>query len=70
MKVFVCAIAVVLACCLLGIIFIILAKHGKRSGRLKDTYKNLSWLFFYIAIGVTIGAASVYFMLIPLGSLK
>ena len=61
MEVFVYAVAVVFICCLLGIGFLILSKIAKVRERLY-TYRNLSWIFFFIAIGVAIGTVAVYFI--------
>ena len=61
--VFVGAFVVAFIFCLLGVSFLILAKYGKINGERKRICKIHSWLSFYTAIGIVIGAAIVYFML-------
>jgi len=61
MKVFVYAAAVALICYLLGVVFLILARGAKGRERF-DTCKNLSRIFFCIAIGVTISTTTIFLM--------
>ena len=62
-SVFVVAFAVALLFCLVGAVFFTVAKYGKVGENYKRICIVFSWVFFYIAIGVAIGDAIVYFML-------
>lgn len=68
--VFVGTFAAALLFCLLGVLFLLLAKYGKGNEERKRICNVHSWIFFYIAIGIVISAVIVYLMLNYNGSLN
>jgi len=63
MKVFVCSITIAIVFVLLGIAFYIIARRVTRQKEKEHKFKLLSWISFYVAVGVVIGSSIVFIML-------
>lgn len=70
MKVFVYSIAIAVVFVLLSVVFRIIAGHNSVDEEKEYKFKLLSWIFFYIAMGIVIGLGSVFVMLNHQGSLN